>query len=138
MESSAIVAWLLGEPDSAMVGAALDGSDEVITSDVTLVECDRGLIRARLDRRLRESDATALRRQFQSATNNWTLIRIGPPIIERARQPFPGDPIRTLDALHLATALAAAETAGDLAVLSLDRRVRGAARALGLDVVPAR
>jgi hypothetical protein len=42
-----------------------------------------------------------------------------------------------LDALHLASALAARSVISDIALLSLDRRVRDNGAALGFDVVPA-
>lgn len=135
-ESSAVLAWLLSAPEGDRVRGALADAEEILTSDLTLVECDRALIRARVLFRLRESEATRRRRAFEAAASRWTLLRITPAIVERARQPFPGDPIRTLDALHLASALAAGEAVDDLAVLSLDDRVRDSARALGLDVVP--
>lgn len=135
-ESSAVLAWLLSEPEGDRIRGALADAEEILTSDLTLVECDRALIRARVLFRLRESEATRRRRAFEAAASRWTLLRITPAIVERARQPFPGDPIRTPDALHLASALAAAEAVDDLAVLSLDDRVRDSARALGLDVVP--
>lgn len=120
-----------------MVRAALADTDQVVASDLTLVECDRGLIRARADRRLRNRETAALHETFAMTASRWGLLRLSPAIVERARQPFPGDPLRALDALHLATALALAETVTDLAVLSLDRRVRDSARALGFDVIPA-
>lgn len=63
-------------------------------------------------------------------------MAIGPAVLDRARRPFPVEPLRTLDALHLASALTAMETLGDVAVLSLDRRVRTAARASGLELLP--
>ena len=58
-------------------------------------------------------------------------------IVERARRPFPGEPIRTLDALHLASALTARTAITDLALLSLDDRIRNAGARLGLPLQPA-
>jgi hypothetical protein len=46
------------------------------------------------------------------------------------------EPVRTLDAIHLATALLHATEIGSLAVLSIDQSVRANADALGLAVVP--
>ncbi len=54
----------------------------------------------------------------------------------RARSPMPGDPVRTLDALHVATMTALRDGVGPLAVLSLDERVRAGAMALGFVVLP--
>lgn len=121
---------LLGESDGEIVWVALADADEVLTSDLTLIECDRALIRARVVLRLRESEVTRRRRALETAAGHWSLLRISPAITERARQPFPGDPVRTPNAMHLASALGAAEAADDLAVLSLDHRVRRSARAL--------
>lgn len=133
-----MLAWLLGEPEGDTVRTALVQADEILTSDLTLVECDRALIRAQATLDLRASEIAKRRRVFETTAAHWVLLRISPAIVERARKPFPGDPIRSLDALHLASALAAAEASDDLAVLSLDRRVRGSARALGLGLAPAR
>jgi predicted nucleic acid-binding protein len=126
----------LGEPGSETVRVALADADEVLTSDLTLVECARALIRAKAVLRLRESELARRRRALETAAGHWTLLRISPAVTDRARQPFPGDPVRTLDALHLASALGAAQIADELTVLSLDHRVRRSARALGLAVLP--
>jgi hypothetical protein len=55
--------------------------------------------------------------------------------VERARQPFPGEPIRTLDAIHLASALVARTAIVGLTLLSLDDRVCRAGKKLGLDII---
>ena len=57
-------------------------------------------------------------------------------VLLRARSPMPGDPVRTLDALHVATMTVLRESVGPLAVLSLDDRVRACAMALGFVVLP--
>jgi hypothetical protein len=101
-----------------------------------LVECDRALIRARVSLRLHATEVEKRRALLQTTATHWALMAIGPAVIDRARRPFPVEPVRTLDALHLASALGAKETLDDLAVLSLDRRVRSAASAIGLSVVP--
>ena len=70
------------------------------------------------------------------AVTHWRLIPISREIVDRARQPFPGEPIRSLDAVHLASALLAAAALPDFALLSLDRRVRATGSRLGLRVLP--
>jgi predicted nucleic acid-binding protein len=57
-------------------------------------------------------------------------------VAERARRPFPAEPIRTLDAIHLATAALANSLVPELAIVSLDRRVRRSARELGFTLLP--
>lgn len=57
-------------------------------------------------------------------------------IVERSRRPFPVEPIRTLDAIHLASALVLRVAFPDLVVLSLDRRLRASAQELGFEILP--
>ena len=45
-ESSAVLAWLLGEEDGNRVREFLSGAELVTASDLTLIECDRVLLRA--------------------------------------------------------------------------------------------
>jgi hypothetical protein len=56
--------------------------------------------------------------------------------VERARLPFPHEPIRTLDALHIASALIGRAAIPDLALLTLDDRIRTAAKELGFKILP--
>ena len=65
------------------------------------------------------------------------IVEIRGDIVERARRPYPQEPIRTADAIHLASALAIRETVGPLSILSLDTRVRRSAFELGFPLVPA-
>ena len=67
---------------------------------------------------------------------HWHILRISPEIVERARRPFAGEPIRTLDAIHLASALAARSMIAGLALVSLDDRIRKSAEPLGLSLRP--
>ena len=49
----------------------------------------------------------------------------------RAEERFPVEPIRMLDALHVATALRLSEALGPITVVSVDTRVNDNWRALG-------
>jgi hypothetical protein len=130
VESSAVLAWLLGEESAASIRRVLDRADIVMASDLTLIECDRVLIRAATLGELSEADAAGRRGHLTAAAAYWQVLRISPDIVERARLPFPGEPIRTLDAL------AARSAVPGLALLSLDARIRGAGTRLGLQVQP--
>ena len=135
-ESSAILAWLLDEAFGADVRRLLTIADSIVSSDLTLIECDRVLMRAAAVGELTEAEAADRRAHLMTAASHWHVLRIGPEIVDRARQPFPGEPIRTLDAIHLASALVARGTLPGLELLSLDERIRRAARPLGLGVRP--
>lgn len=137
VESSAVLAWLLGEPAGEQVRQALATSELIVSSDLTLVECDRVLIRAQALGYLSEAGGADLLVRLNRAAAHWNLLRIDSEVVERARRPFPGEPIRTLDALHLASALVARAAVEGLVMLSLDRRVRAVGKRLGLNVLPA-
>jgi uncharacterized protein with PIN domain len=46
VETSAVLAWLFDEADGAAVRARPANAEVVVASEVTLIECDRVLIRA--------------------------------------------------------------------------------------------
>lgn len=135
-ESSAVLAWLLDEPGGQAVRERLTRADIVIASDLTLIECDRVLIRAAVLGDLTEADAADRRAHLATAAAGWNVLRIGGDIVERARRPFPNDPIRTLDAIHLAAALVARSAAPGVELLSLDDRIRKAAKHLSFPLQP--
>jgi hypothetical protein len=66
----------------------------------------------------------------------WGVLELSAELLQGARRSFPFEPVRTLDAIHLASALEARGEIPDLRVLSLDQRVRRNAEALGFAVVP--
>ncbi len=135
-ESSAVLAWLLDEPTSPAVRRLLDEAEVIFASDLTLIECERVLRRAAALKDLTEAEAADRRAYLVAAAGHWQVLRIAGEIVERARQPFPGDPIRTLDAIHLASLLVARSAVVGLRLLSLDDRVRQAAKRLGVAVEP--
>jgi uncharacterized protein with PIN domain len=45
-ESSAVLAWLLDEPTAPAVRRLLGEAEVIVASDLTLIECDRVLLRA--------------------------------------------------------------------------------------------
>ncbi|MEX2270337.1 MAG: type II toxin-antitoxin system VapC family toxin [Vicinamibacterales bacterium] len=137
VESSAVLAWLLEQEHGERAAAALASAELVITSDITLTECDRVLVCAVALNELSEADAAGRQTRLNMVAARWTLLGLDDEIAERARRPFAIEPVRTLDALHLASALVAQKALPGLAVLSLDRRVREVAERLGLVLLPS-
>lgn len=136
-ESSAVLAWLLGENAGDESRERLSAARLVISSDLTLIECDRVLHRAALLGEMSEADAARTRTLVSTAAEHWFVFSIQREIVERARGAFPREPIRALDAIHLSTALAGRSMVTDLQLLSLDERIRANAIELGFDVLPA-
>lgn len=136
-ESSAVLAWLLGDDRGDEVASVLAEAEGVVASDLTLVECERILIRAWSTGVLPEAEAADHRAVVARAAAGWTRLRIGEEVIQRASRPFPVEPVRTLDALHLGSALLARSAAPGLRLITLDQRIRENAARLGLDPLPA-
>lgn len=63
------------------------------------------------------------------------FLELAPPVLARAIEPFPG-PVRTLDALHLASLDFLRRHGQPTSLASYDDRLLAAARGLGIDVYP--
>ena len=135
-ESSAVLAWLLGEEAVDRVRDVLRRAAVVTASDLALVECDRVLIRAARLGEIDEATAADRRRFLNAAAAHWHLWRVTSEILDRARRPFPAEPIRTLDAIHLASALAVRSAIRDIEFLSLNDRIRRSGEQLGFRLQP--
>ncbi len=132
VESSALLAALL-ELDTAARNA-LSAPGRRITSALTLAETARALIRARVAARLTPAEERAALRWLQTFKRRCDIVSVTEPVLARAGRPFPVEPIRTLDAVHLATAESLGEPPQLVAILTRDARVRDNARALGYTV----
>lgn len=104
----------------------------VLTSRLTLIEVERALIRCEGEGGLKGGDAQRLRGMLGRAQASWTQMALSDEVLARAARPFPCEPVRTPDAIHLATALEFAAAFPELRVLSQDRRILDNAEALGL------
>jgi predicted nucleic acid-binding protein len=132
VETSALVAWLLREPTGERARAVADAAETLVTSQWTWAEVERVLVRGQSSGALREGDAQRLRGTIARQKSRWMSMALSDAVLARLGRPFPVEPLRTLDALHLATALELARAFPDLRVLTLDRRIAENATALGI------
>lgn len=63
------------------------------------------------------------------------LLELSPPVLTRALEPFP-TPLRTLDALHVASMEFLRSQGLAVCLATYDERMRAAASTLGFDLVP--
>ncbi len=131
-----MLSWLLGEDESDAVRSVLAGAELVLASDLTLIECERVVIRAMATGGLNEAQAGDRRAMLRRVSEHWTTLALVEEISDRARTPFPEEPVRTLDAIHLATAVVSRKLVPEIRLLSLDEHIRSCGRALGLEVLP--
>lgn len=136
LETSAVLSWLMRESTSDLVESVLVNDRDAITSALTFVECDRSLLRLVAQGKASATDVAGLQLLLAEATDGWDVLPLDAAILARAREPFPDDSVRALDAIHIASALAARSEVAGLAVVTLDERVRRNAEALGFQVLP--
>ena len=131
---------------SALLRVVLEGDDTLqpllstgtcYTSALTLAEARRAIRRARSAGRL-DPGAVQIARRSVAEFERWAeVVPISDSVLQGAGEEFPVEPVRTLDALHLATMQLLAETLPEFDLVSTDERVRENARALGINVLPA-
>lgn len=131
-----MLAWLLGEEAGQRVREVLRRAALVTASDLAVLECDRVLIRAVTLGEIDEATAADRRVLLNAAATHWHLWRVSSEIVDRARRPFPAEPVRTLDAIHLASALAVRSAVPGIELLSLDDRIRQSGKQLGFRLQP--
>lgn len=132
IESSALVAALLEHDAGALRSVRARGRK--VTSVLTIAEAGRAILRARVLARLTVDEQRAAVRALHRFERRCYLVGISDAVLARVRRPFPIEPIRTLDAVHLATAEWLGEPPPMMVVVTRDVRVRENAEALGYAV----
>jgi predicted nucleic acid-binding protein len=132
IESSALVAALLERDADALKSVRTRGRK--VTSALTIAEASRAILRARAAARLTADQERAAVRALRRFERRCFLVAVSDAILTRVRRPFPIEPVRTLDAVHLATAELLGEPPPLMVVVTRDVRVRENAQALGYGV----
>jgi len=132
LETSALLQWLFGQPLMGEARKRVNQATHVTTSVLTLIETERAIIRAERLGGLSARDAKKLRTLVNSVSSGWVRLALTEAVQRRAMRAFPVEPIRMLDALHLASAISLLAAYPDLYVLSFDARINDNAKALGL------
>lgn len=123
LDSSALVKLVVAEPESSVLADFLRGWSERVSSAVALTEVPRALRRAGF--------GASERRRSREVMARIALVDVDRRILVAAAALDP-PALRTLDAIHLATALAVRE---DLAaIVTYDRRLAAAAERAHLEV----
>ena len=118
------------EHDTAVLKRLPAGTRRV-TSVLTLSEAGRAIIRARVTGRLTEEDEKTVIRALRTFERRCFLLDIDQAVLDRVRRPFPVEPVRTLDAIHLATVELLEEPPQLVTIVTRDERVRANASAFG-------
>lgn len=129
VESSALLAALLEQDIGAL--SILRRPGPKITSALTFAESYRGILRAATEGRLTTSQERSAIRALQTFERRCTVVEITATILTRSSRPFPVEPVRTLEAIHLATAELMTDHPQLVTFLTRDRRVKENAQRIG-------
>jgi predicted nucleic acid-binding protein len=137
LETSALVQAYVEEAED--VYAALHGARrgrKVCTSALTEVELRRAIHRMQHETKLSNKEAADTLGVVLQLLQHVALLPLGEAVLARAGDHFPHQ-IRSLDAIHVATALVLHQRreVEEVVMFSRDRRVRENAAALGLRLV---
>ncbi|HEX4602164.1 MAG TPA: PIN domain-containing protein [Gemmatimonadales bacterium] len=81
--------------------------------------------------RLQRADQARAVQALATFASRCDLVSVTEEVLARAGRPFPIEPIRPLDAIHLATAELLGEPPAVVTILTRDDRIRDNAKALG-------
>lgn len=128
VDSSALLKNYFAEPDSSIAERLLGSDSVLVTSWVTLIE-----VRRNLARELRGAVLRAAKDQFAADLDTMALVAVDETVCRTAAQIGEHLGVRSLDAIHLASAQRLAIPS--LPFVTFDLRQAQAARSLGFVVL---
>jgi uncharacterized protein len=131
IDSSVILRILFREPNPVEVWGKWDSA---FSSNLWRVEALRTVDRLRLSGDLSDEDVADLVREIRIVHETLAIYPLSERILQRASESFP-TVVGTLDAIHLATALAIREVEPIDLLLTHDGRLATAARSVGFTVI---
>jgi predicted nucleic acid-binding protein len=105
-----------------------------VTSALTFAEANRAILRGRLSGSLTTDEERAAVNALQTFEQLSSIALISEQVLARAGRPFPVEPVRTLDAIHLATIEQLGGPPQLVTIVTRDARIRENAIALGYTV----
>ena len=130
VDSSVVLRVLFGEPNPLRIWSQIG---RAVSSELLSVECLRTLDRERLRRRLDDRTVGERRRGMLDAIEAIEIVPLDAAILERAGDRLPTF-LGTLDAIHLASALAIRDDVPNLVFATHDDELGLAASSMGFDV----
>jgi predicted nucleic acid-binding protein len=127
LDTSVVLRAVLEAGTTPEVEARIGTAEVLVTSRLSLVESARALVRVRETFRLPEARLADAEREIDAIWSHCVIWELTAAICESARSVAPRKLLRALDALHLATFLAARRRIAGLELLTVDARLQAAA-----------
>src|SRR5438132_865072 len=118
LDTSAVLRAVVERGTSPEIEARLERAPTLITSRLSLVEASRAIHRLRQAGQVPETRLADAARELSVLWSRCEIWELTPAVCETARNVASGRPLRTLDALHLATFVLARERIEDLELLT--------------------
>ena len=110
LDSSALAKRYVQEPGSERLLTLCRESDEIVLSSLCVPELISGFNRLRREKRLSVRDYRLLKRELAGDLDAATVVDVTPSVVDRAILCLERAPLRTLDAVHLASAMECSAT----------------------------
>ena len=132
VDTSVLVKRYVREPGSSRARVLLR-RHRVLSSAIAPVEALSALARRRAAGNQAARDFVAIDNRMHKDRAHWTLVEVSPLVLNRAEEFIMGPGVRTLDAIHLASA---EQLGSDLSgFVTYDGRLASAATSRGLRVI---
>ncbi len=128
IDASFLLAIITDEPDATRCAGVWDSCEDRYSSQLLWAECIVTLRRLGV---YEERSALA-----EAMLGGITALAYNDTIVQRIKREAALSRCRTLDAIHIASALELNDHAGDFAIASLDERMRGVASSVSLPLHP--
>lgn len=134
VDTSALVKLLIPEPDTDVIEALWEGVGDTYASLIGYTELRSAIAAAARHGRVGGSALVALRHETETLWSRLAAVDLDDALVREAGDLSDRHGLRAGDGLHLASALRVAE--GPMAFIAFDARLRDAAAAEGLVVLP--
>lgn len=131
LDSSVLLRVVLRQPEPLAEWATLDAA---VSSRLLRVECLRAVDRVRIHSRVEDAAFAVVRSELLDALDRIDAIDLDEGVLDRAAERFETS-LGTLDAIHLASALAARTRVPELVFATHDRALAIGAKAEGFPIV---
>jgi len=132
LETSALLTWLFNEPDASHIIDTINGADLVVTSDLLRIETLRAIKRALHEKLITLKQRETLIQTFRDYLKSCFIMSMDESVITGATEDFPVEPVRSLDAIHLSTALEYKKLYPELRMLTTDASLKQITASLDL------
>ncbi|MCU1349146.1 MAG: hypothetical protein JWO56_2176 [Acidobacteria bacterium] len=131
LDASVLLRVVLAAPNALAEWSSID---HMVASSIIQVEAFRTLDRLRITEGVIDAEVTFRRNAVKSVLSLVDSIEVAPHICRLASQPL-SVPLKTLDAIHLASAMWWRERRGELTFTTHDAQLARAARSVGFHVL---